>query len=117
MVTAAQRGDRECHVVVLLDDDVVDWDEEFPPQMGEEYCQTTASCRHRKPRCCQTENRAENHVPFRADADANAADQDDINNVANGIGDVAVAVDEAVDGVIMLNEIEQAAVGANEENS
>ncbi|XP_073845091.1 BTB/POZ domain-containing protein mrityu [Musca autumnalis] len=43
MVTAAQRGDRECHVVVLLDDDVVDWDEEFPPQMGEEYCQTIHS--------------------------------------------------------------------------
>ncbi|XP_073814753.1 uncharacterized protein [Musca autumnalis] len=40
MVTAAQRGDRECHVVVLLDDDVVDWDEEFPPQMGE----VTISC-------------------------------------------------------------------------
>lgn len=43
MVTAAQRGDRECHVVVLLDDDIVDWDEEFPPQMGEEYCQTIHS--------------------------------------------------------------------------
>lgn len=39
-IAAAQRGDRECHVVVLLDDDVVDWDEEFPPQMGEEYCQS-----------------------------------------------------------------------------
>lgn len=43
MVTSAQKGDRECHVVVLLDDDVVDWDEEFPPQMGEEYCQTIHS--------------------------------------------------------------------------
>lgn len=43
MVASAQRGDRECHVVVLLDDDVVDWDEEFPPQMGEEYCQTVHS--------------------------------------------------------------------------
>ncbi|XP_037933980.1 BTB/POZ domain-containing protein 10 [Teleopsis dalmanni] len=43
MVDSAQRGDRECHVVVLLDDDVVDWDEEFPPQMGEEYCQTVHS--------------------------------------------------------------------------
>lgn len=40
MVASAQRGDRECHVVVLLDDDMVDWDEEFPPQMGEEYCQS-----------------------------------------------------------------------------
>ena len=37
MVNSAQRGDRECHLVVLLDDDVVDWDEEYPPQMGEEY--------------------------------------------------------------------------------
>ncbi|KAL3881592.1 hypothetical protein ACJMK2_028012 [Sinanodonta woodiana] len=36
MVSCAQRGDRECHVVVLTDDDIVDWDEEYPPQMGEE---------------------------------------------------------------------------------
>lgn len=48
MVASAQRGDRECHVVVLLDDDVVDWDEEYPPQMGEEYCQTvTSTAMHR----------------------------------------------------------------------
>lgn len=40
MVNSAQRGDRECHIVILLDDDVVDWDEEYPPQMGEEYCQS-----------------------------------------------------------------------------
>ena len=31
-----QHGDRECHIVVLLDDDVVDWDEAYPPQMGED---------------------------------------------------------------------------------
>lgn len=43
MVASAKRGDRECHVVVLLDDDVVDWDEEYPPQMGEEYSQTVQS--------------------------------------------------------------------------
>lgn len=43
MVNSAQRGDRECHVVVLLDDDSVDWDEEYPPQMGEEYSQTVNS--------------------------------------------------------------------------
>lgn len=43
MVSSAKRGDRECHVVVLLDDDIVDWDEEYPPQMGEEYCQTVQS--------------------------------------------------------------------------
>ncbi len=40
MVNAAKRGDRECHIVVLLDDDVVDWDEEYPPQTGEEYSQS-----------------------------------------------------------------------------
>ncbi|XP_063753920.1 BTB/POZ domain-containing protein 10-like [Eleginops maclovinus] len=39
MVASAQSGERECHVVVLTDDDVVDWDEEYPPQMGEEYSQ------------------------------------------------------------------------------
>ncbi|XP_050308860.1 BTB/POZ domain-containing protein 10 isoform X2 [Anthonomus grandis grandis] len=43
MVNSAQRGDRECHIVVLLDDDTVDWDEEYPPQMGEEYSQTVNS--------------------------------------------------------------------------
>lgn len=46
MVTSAQSGERECHIVVLTDDDVVDWDEEYPPQMGEEYAQSkhTPSC-------------------------------------------------------------------------
>ena len=46
MVNSAQRGDRECHVVVLLDDDVVDWDEEYPPQMGEEYSQSMYHGKH-----------------------------------------------------------------------
>lgn len=40
MVSSAERGDRECHIVVLLDDDSVDWDEEYPPQMGDEYSQS-----------------------------------------------------------------------------
>ena len=35
-----QRGDRECHIVVLTDDDVLEWDEEYPPQMGEEYTES-----------------------------------------------------------------------------
>lgn len=43
MVASAHRGDRECHVVNLLDDDVVDWDKEYPPEMGEEYSQTVFS--------------------------------------------------------------------------
>jgi len=43
MVISAERGDRECHIVVLLDDDSVDWDEEYPPQMGDEYSQTVNS--------------------------------------------------------------------------
>jgi BTB/POZ domain-containing protein 10 len=38
-----QHGDRECHIVVLLDDDVVDWDEAYPPQMGEETTQVVYS--------------------------------------------------------------------------
>ena len=33
MVRCAERGERECHLVVLADDDVVDWDDEYPPQM------------------------------------------------------------------------------------
>lgn len=43
MVASAQSGERECHVVVLTDDDVVDWDEEYPPQMGEEYSQSKSA--------------------------------------------------------------------------
>lgn len=45
MVASAQSGERECHVVVLTDDDVVDWDEEYPPQMGEEYSQSKSTHR------------------------------------------------------------------------
>jgi len=42
MVICATRGDRECHIVILMDEDreLIDWDEDFPPQMGEEYAQT-----------------------------------------------------------------------------
>ncbi|KAL4645868.1 BTB/POZ domain-containing protein KCTD20 isoform X1 [Arapaima gigas] len=39
MVSSAQEGERECHIVVLTDDDTVDWDQEHPPPMGEEYSQ------------------------------------------------------------------------------
>jgi hypothetical protein len=35
-----QKGDRESHIVILCDDDVIDWDEEYPPQMGEEQSQS-----------------------------------------------------------------------------
>lgn len=40
LVSAAQKGDRECHIVVLHEDDFIEWDEEFPPQMGEQYSQS-----------------------------------------------------------------------------
>lgn len=43
MVAAARRGSRECHIVILADDDVVDWDTEFPPPMGEESSQIVRS--------------------------------------------------------------------------
>ncbi|XP_063072043.1 BTB/POZ domain-containing protein KCTD20 isoform X1 [Engraulis encrasicolus] len=39
MVSSAQEGERECHIVVLTDDDTVDWDHDNPPPMGEEYSQ------------------------------------------------------------------------------
>ncbi|XP_002731387.1 BTB/POZ domain-containing protein 10-like [Saccoglossus kowalevskii] len=39
MVASAKKGERECHIVVLIEEDIVDWDEEFPPPMGEEYSQ------------------------------------------------------------------------------
>lgn len=31
LVEAAEHGERECHIVVLLDDDTVEWDDKFPP--------------------------------------------------------------------------------------
>lgn len=43
MVKSSTRGDRECHIVVLTDDDVLEWDEEYPPQMGEEYTEIISS--------------------------------------------------------------------------
>uniref|UniRef100_A0A182QZ64 BTB domain-containing protein n=1 Tax=Anopheles farauti TaxID=69004 RepID=A0A182QZ64_9DIPT len=43
MVDAARQGHRECHIVVLSEDDIIDWDAEYPPQMGEEDCQTVAN--------------------------------------------------------------------------
>lgn len=42
VVILFQKGDRECHIVILTDDDVVDWDEEYPPSMGEEYTHSKA---------------------------------------------------------------------------
>ena len=39
LVNATQKGDRECHIVILSEDDCIEWDEEFPPQMGEQYSQ------------------------------------------------------------------------------
>ena len=34
-----QKGDRECHIVILCDDDIVEWDENYPPPIGEENAQ------------------------------------------------------------------------------
>lgn len=42
MVGCAKKGERECHIVVLTDEDSVDWDEDHPPPMGEEYSQSTS---------------------------------------------------------------------------
>lgn len=43
MVSSAQEGERECHIVVLTDDDTVDWDHDHPPPMGEESSQSECS--------------------------------------------------------------------------
>ncbi|XP_072032144.1 BTB/POZ domain-containing protein KCTD20-like [Amphiura filiformis] len=43
MVACAKRGERECHIVILMEDDIVEWDEEYPPQMGEEFSQIVYS--------------------------------------------------------------------------
>jgi len=38
MLRCAQKGNRECHLVILKDDDIVEWGE-FPPSNGEEYAE------------------------------------------------------------------------------
>jgi len=43
MVECASQGDRECHIVILLEDDAIDWDEDFPPPMGDGDTQTIKS--------------------------------------------------------------------------
>lgn len=37
MGSAAQKGDRECHFAVLMDDDNISWDKQYPPEKGEEH--------------------------------------------------------------------------------
>lgn len=37
MARCADLGERQCHIVVLLENDTVEWDEELPPQLGEQY--------------------------------------------------------------------------------
>ncbi|XP_067945639.1 BTB/POZ domain-containing protein 10-like [Watersipora subatra] len=43
MLESTNHGDRECHIIILMDDDVVDWDDDFPPSMGEELPQVISS--------------------------------------------------------------------------
>ena len=38
-----QKGNRECHLVVLQDDDSVQWDEDYPPNMGEEFVESKSA--------------------------------------------------------------------------
>ena len=40
LLKSSEKGDRECHIVVLHEDDLIEWDEEYPPQMGEQYLQS-----------------------------------------------------------------------------
>lgn len=39
MLQSTNHGDRECHIIILMEDDVVDWDDDYPPPMGEELTQ------------------------------------------------------------------------------
>ena len=38
-VHTQQKGERECQIVILMDDDTIDWDEKYPPSLGEERIQ------------------------------------------------------------------------------
>ncbi|KAI0983305.1 hypothetical protein GJ496_010901, partial [Pomphorhynchus laevis] len=37
LVQCAQKGDRECYIVFLCIDDDIEWDSEYPPQIGDQY--------------------------------------------------------------------------------
>ena len=39
-----QKGERECHIIVLMDDDTIEWDTEHPPYTGEENIQRELVC-------------------------------------------------------------------------
>lgn len=43
MARSAELGERECHVVLLCSDDVVEWDDDMPPRLGEQYAQVVRS--------------------------------------------------------------------------
>ncbi|XP_065897341.1 BTB/POZ domain-containing protein 10-like [Dysidea avara] len=43
MIKCARKGERECHLVALHDDDVIEWDDQNPPNMGEDQIQTVYS--------------------------------------------------------------------------
>merc|ERR1719266_1364964 len=45
MVKGANKGDRECHVVILKDEDQKNMDDQFPPEMEMDYIQTIISTR------------------------------------------------------------------------
>ena len=32
-----QKGERECQIVILMEDDVIDWDDDYPPSVGEDH--------------------------------------------------------------------------------
>jgi len=37
MVMCSRKGERECQIVILTEEDVIDWDEHHPPSLGEEH--------------------------------------------------------------------------------
>jgi BTB/POZ domain-containing protein 10 len=43
LVDCAKKGERECHIIILMDDDNVDWDVDNPPYMGDEQIQRVSS--------------------------------------------------------------------------
>jgi len=43
MARSASLGERECHIVCLSNEDLVEWDDELPPRLGEQYAQVVHS--------------------------------------------------------------------------
>lgn len=46
MARCAELGERSCHIAVLSETDTVEWDDDLPPTLGEQFAKGTSGCGH-----------------------------------------------------------------------